>query len=164
MELIHAQANALGFDISEVIADGSALNEFRLMLIRQGVDESVAQQLVDEPWSVLQRSPQQYSIQVEKSGYLADLDALVIGQVLCEAGAGRSVQGSDIDHGIGIEIHHSIGERVESGDVIMTLDGPFGVDIHLIQRLKESVTVSDYQVKLGTRILETVTISDCPTT
>jgi len=112
----------------------------------------------------LQRSPQQYSIQVEKSGYLADLDALVIGQVLCEAGAGRSVQGSDIDHGIGIEIHRSIGERVESGDAIMTLDGPFGVDIHLIQRLKQAITISDYQVKLGTRILETVTISDCPTT
>ena len=164
MELVYAQANALGFDIGDVIANGSALNEFRLMLIRQGVDESVAQQLINEPWSVLQRSPQQYSIQVEKSGYLADLDALVIGQVLCEAGAGRSVQESDIDHGIGIEIHRSIGERVESGDAIMTLDGPFGIDIHLIQRLKQAITISDYQVKLGTRILETVTISDCPTT
>ena len=164
MELIRAQANALGFDIDEVIANGSALNEFKLMLIRQGVDESSAQQLVDDPWSVLQRSPQQYSIQVEKSGYLADLDALLIGQVLCEAGAGRSVQGSEIDHGIGIEIHHSIGNQVEAGDTIMTLDGPFGLDIHLIQRLKQSITISDYQVKLGTRILETVTISDCPTT
>jgi pyrimidine-nucleoside phosphorylase len=164
MELIRAQANALGFDIDEVIANGSALNEFKLMLIRQGVDESSAQQLVDDPWSVLQRSPQQYSIQVEKSGYLADLDALLIGQVLCEAGAGRSVQGSEIDHGIGIEIHHSIGNQVEAGDTIMTLDGPFGLDIHLIQRLKQAITISDYQVKLGTRILETVTISDCPTT
>jgi thymidine phosphorylase len=164
MELIRAQANALGFDIDEVIANGSALNEFKLMLIRQGVDESSAQQLVDDPWSVLQRSPQHYSIQVEKSGYLADLDALLIGQVLCEAGAGRSVQGSEIDHGIGIEIHHSIGNQVEAGDIIMTLDGPFGLDIHLIQRLKQAITISDYQVKLGTRILETVTISDCPTT
>jgi pyrimidine-nucleoside phosphorylase len=164
MELIRAQANALGFDIDEVIANGSALNEFKLMLIRQGVDESSAQQLVDDPWSVLQRSPQHYSIQVEKSGYLADLDALLIGQVLCEAGAGRSVQGSEIDHGIGIEIHHSIGNQVEAGDTIMTLDGPFGLDIHLIQRLKQAITISDYQVKLGTRILETVTISDCPTT
>lgn len=164
MELIRAQANALGFDIDEVIANGSALNEFKLMLIRQGVDESIAQQLVDNPWSVLQRSPQHYSIQVEKSGYLADLDALLIGQVLCEAGAGRSVQGSEIDHGIGIEIHHSIGNQVEAGDTIMTLDGPFGLDIHLIQRLKQAITISDYQVKLGTRILETVTISDCPTT
>lgn len=164
MELIRAQANALGFDIDEVIANGSALNEFKLMLIRQGVDESSAQQLVDDPWSVLQRSPQHYSIQVDKSGYLADLDALLIGQVLCEAGAGRSVQGSEIDHGIGIEIHHSIGNQVEAGDTIMTLDGPFGLDIHLIQRLKQAITISDYQVKLGTRILETVTISDCPTT
>ena len=35
MELVHAQASALGFDISEVIANGSALNEFKSMLERQ---------------------------------------------------------------------------------------------------------------------------------
>ena len=164
MELIHSQANALGFEITEVIANGSALEEFKLMLERQGVDSTTAQQLIDNPWNILQRSPQQYAIQVEKPGYLADMDALTIGQVLCEAGAGRSIQGAHIDHGIGIEIHHSIGSKVEAGDTVMTLDAPFGLDIQLIQRLKQSITISDYQVNSGSRILETITISDCPTT
>jgi len=164
MELVNAQANALGYDISEVIENGSALAEFKLMLERQGVDSSTAQELIDNPWSVLQRAPQQYKLQAEQSGYVADLDALAIGQVLCEAGAGRSTQDQDIDHGIGIEIHKHIGTKVEEGDAIITLDGPFGVDIHLIQRLKDSITISDYQVGVGSRILETVTISDCSTT
>ena len=164
MELVHAQANALGFDITEVLSNGSALNEFKAMLERQGVDSSTAQQLIEDPWSVLQRAPQQYILQAEQSGFVADLDALLIGQVLCEAGAGRSVQGSDIDHGIGIEIHKHIGSKVEEGDVILTLDGPFGIDIQLIQRLKNSITISDYQVAVGSRILETLTISDCSTT
>lgn len=164
MELVYAQAHALGFDISEVIKNGTALQEFGSMLVRQGVNASVAQQLVEDPWGVLQRAPQQYTIQAEKSGYVADLDALIIGQVLCEAGAGRSVQDSDIDHGIGIEIHHHIGTKVEEGDAILTLDGPFGIDMQLIQRLKNSITISDYQVAVSSRILETVTISDCSTT
>jgi pyrimidine-nucleoside phosphorylase len=164
MELVHAQAKALGFDITDVLSNGSALNEFKAMIERQGVDSSTAQQLIDDPWSVLQRAPQQYMLQAERSGFIADLDALLIGQVLCEAGAGRSVQGSDIDHGIGIEIHKHIGSKVVEGDVILTLDGPFGIDIQLIQRLKNSITISDYQVGVGSRILETLTISDCKTT
>ena len=164
MELVHSQAQALGFDITEVIENGSALNEFKAMLERQGVDSSVAQDLVDEPWNVLQRAPQQYALLADRSGYIADLDALAIGQVLCEAGAGRSIQGQEIDHGIGIEIQKHIGSKVEQGDAILTLDGPYGMDIHLIQRLKDSITISDYQVNVGSRILETVTISDCKTT
>ena len=110
------------------------------------------------------RAPQQYTLLAEQSGFVADLDALAIGQVLCEAGAGRSKQGEDIDHGVGIQIHKHIGSSVELDDVIMTLDGPFGIDMQLIQRLKNSITISDYQVSVSSRILETVTISDCSTT
>ncbi len=164
MELVHAQANALGFEVSEVIANGSALEEFRRMLERQDVDALTAQKLIDEPWSVLERAPQQYAILSEKSGYVADMDALAIGQVLCEAGAGRSMQGDDIDHGVGIEIHHRIGSKIEEDDVILTLDGPFGLDVHLLQRLKDSITISDYQVGVASRILESLTIDDGSTT
>ena len=134
------------------------------MLERQGVEPALAQQLLDDPWSVLPRAPQQYTLLAEKSGFVADLDALSIGQVLCEAGAGRSKQGQEIDHGVGIQIHKHIGSPVEVDDVIMTLDGPFGIDMQLVQRLKNSITISDYQVAVSSRILETVTISDCSTT
>ena len=40
MELVYAQGDALGYDIRPVIKDGSALEEFRNMCIRQGVNES----------------------------------------------------------------------------------------------------------------------------
>ena len=130
----------------------------------QGVESALAEQLLADPWSVLPRAPQQYTLLAEKSGFVADLDALLIGQVLCEAGAGRSKQGQEIDHGVGIQIHKHIGSPVEVDDVIMTLDCPFGIDMQLVQRLKNSITISDYQVAVSSRILETVTISDCSTT
>ena len=129
------------------------------MLERQGVEPAVAQQLLDDPWSVLPRAPQRYTLLAEQAGFVADLDALTIGNVLCEAGAGRSKQSEDVDHGVGIQIHKHIGSPVEVDDVIMTLDGPFGIDMQLIQRMKNSITISDYQVAVSSRILETVTIS-----
>ena len=69
-------------------------------------------------------------------------------QVLCEAGAGRS---SKVKTSIMAWVFRftSIGSPVEVDDVIMTLDGPFGIDMQLIQRLKNSITISEYQVAVG---------------
>ena len=161
MELVVAQANALGFDIDEVIRNGSALTEFKDMMIRQGVDPDVADTLLHDPWSVLPRAPQQYVLMAEQNGNIADIDALIIGQVLCEAGAGRSQQGQEIDHGIGIQLHKKVSDNVEEGEPIMTLDADYGFDMLLLQRLKDSIKISEYQVKDGSRVLETITIENC---
>ena len=161
MELVYAQGNALGFDLEEVITNGTALAEFREMLIRQGVETSVADQLLQDPWSVLPKGPQQYVLNAEQNGNIADIDALTIGQVLCEAGAGRSQQGQEIDHGIGIQLHKKVSDYVEQGEPIMTLDADYGFDVHLLQRLKDAIKISDYQVKDGSRVLEIITIENC---
>ena len=80
MELVHAQANALGFDISESIENGSALQEFKSMLERQGVEPALAQQLLDDPWSVLHVRLNN-TLLAEQSGFVADLDALLASSV-----------------------------------------------------------------------------------
>ena len=103
----------------------------------------------------------QYVLKAEQNGNIADIDALIIGQVLCEAGAGRSQQGQDIDHGIGIQLHKKVSDNVEEGEPIMTLDADYGFDMHLLQRLKDSIKISEYQVKDGSRVLETITIENC---
>ena len=161
MELVYAQGRALGFNLEEVIHNGSALAEFREMIIRQGVENDVADQLIQDPWGVLPRGPQQYVLNAEQNGNIADIDALILGQVLCEAGAGRSQQGQEIDHGIGIQLHKKVSDYVEQGEPIMTLDADYGFDVHLLQRLKDAIKISDYQVKDGSRILETISIENC---
>lgn len=161
MEVVFTQGKALGFDLQEVISNGSALNEFREMMIRQGVSTDIADQLLQDPWSVLPKAPQQYVLNAEKTGNIADIDALILGQVLCEAGAGRSQQGQEIDHGIGIQLHKKVSDHVEEGEAIMTLDADYGFDVHLLQRLKNAIKISEYQVKDGSRILETITIENC---
>jgi len=54
--------------------------------------------------------------------------------------------------------------KVEEGDPIFTLDAPRGLNDASLKRLMNSITISDYQVNVGSRILERVTISDCSMT
>lgn len=158
MELVIAQAASLGFDITTVIGNGSALESFKSMLTRQGVDIEVANQLIDDPWSILPRESTPYVVRAPSTGVVNELDALIIGEVLCEAGAGRSVPDQPINHGVGIEVHAKVGESVEKGDPVMTMDGPEDLSQHLIDTLSSAVTVGTGDVVVPPRVLETLTL------
>lgn len=156
MALVHAQAAALGVSIGEAIASGQALNAFKSMLTRQGVDPSTVERLIADPWSVLPRAPQRYAVTATADGYLADLDALTIGEVLCEAGAGRSKPGAEVDHGIGIQRVVEMGGRVTAGQTVLVLDGPDALDGRLLDRLHEAITVANEPPSHPPRLLETI--------
>ena len=57
-----------------------------------------------------------------------ELDALIVGQVLCQAGTGRSRPGQSINHGVGIDVHAKVGDTVAKGDSVFTVDGPYNLD------------------------------------
>jgi len=142
--------------IGEAIASGQALNAFKSMLTRQGVDPSTVERLIADPWSVLPRAPKRYTVTATADGYLADLDALTIGEVLCEAGAGRSKPGAEVDHGIGIQRVVEMGGRVTAGQTVLVLDGPDALDGRLLDRLHEAITVADEPPSHPPRLLETI--------
>ena len=157
MALVHGQAEALGVSIEEAIRSGRALDAFKAMLVRQGVEPPIAEQLIADPWRVLPKAPRAYAIAAPEDGYLADLDALVIGEVLCEAGAGRSTPGDVVDHGVGIQRVVGMGDRVKAGQTVMVLDGPEHVEARLLERLHQAITVAKDAPTHPPRLLETVT-------
>ena len=58
MELVILQAEALGVKDPHVhLKDGSALEAFKAMCIRQGVHPDTSERLCEDPWSVLDRYP-----------------------------------------------------------------------------------------------------------
>jgi len=122
MSLVYSQADSLGYDIRSAIEDGSALEEFKQMCIRQGVGSEIANSLVNDPWAVLPRAEKSVEIRAQSSGTISDIDALVIGQVLCEIGAGRSIPNQEIDHGIGIQLFVNVGTQIEAGELMMRID------------------------------------------
>ena len=156
MELVYSQADALGYDIRSVIADGSALNEFKQMCIRQEVDSQIAEVLIQDPWKVLPRASTIVEFHSEKSGWISQIDALGIGQTLCNLGAGRTGLDSHIDHGIGAELLVEIGGRIEAGMPWIRFDVNSEMDSSTAEIISKSIDISDSEVSKTSRILKII--------
>ena len=100
----------------KAIADGTALEKFRLLVQAQGGDVS----FVDHP----DKLPKAKFVEVVKSlrsGYLAEVDARSIGEASVSLGAGRAKKSDAVDHAVGFVIHHKVGDKVEAGDSLYTI-------------------------------------------
>ncbi len=130
MELVRLQGSALGVDVDAVVADGSALACFVEMCIRQGVEPHVARLLVEDPWSVLPKGAKRTTVMAKTSGWISDIDALGLGQLLVNIGAGRTHPDDQISHGAGIVLLRAVGDHVEKGEPLMHVDhdGAFDAD------------------------------------
>ena len=112
MELVFAQASALGFDIESKLQTGlHSKNSWKCVFVKASVEKLFAQ-LISNPWSVLDKAPVSNEIVAKKSGYISQITALTIGEVLCKLGAGRTGESPHIDHGVGAELLVDIGDKI----------------------------------------------------
>jgi thymidine phosphorylase len=156
MELVYAQAEALGYEIQDSISDGSALKEFKEMCIRQNVDPGVVSQLVSEPWSVLDRAPVSTDMIAQNSGYILQINALTIGEVLCKLGAGRTGENPDIDHGVGAELLVDIGDEIIAGEAWIRFDTREEMSVEMIETIQNSLSLSETKPSKSNRIIEII--------
>ena len=136
--------------------DGNALNEFKEMCIRQGVDIEVISQLIDEPWSVLDRAPMSIDIIARNSGYISQINALIIGEVLCKLGAGRTGENPDIDHGVGAELLVEIGDEIIAGEAWIRFDTREEMSDEMVETIQNSLSLSETKPIESSRILEII--------
>jgi pyrimidine-nucleoside phosphorylase/thymidine phosphorylase len=101
----------------DAIADGSALDRFRRVVIAQGGDARVC----DDPESVLPRAERVELVRAESSGYLSRLAAWSVGQASMLLGAGRTTAEGTVDPAAGIVLHTSVGDTVAAGDILAEL-------------------------------------------
>ena len=99
------------------IADGSALERFRRVVVAQGGDGRVC----DEPEKVLPRGACVELVRAERSGSVHALKAWAVGQASMILGAGRRTAEDAIDPAAGIILHRTVGDRVAAGDVLAEL-------------------------------------------
>ena len=157
MDLVKAQASALGYDIEKNIADGSALKEFKLMCSRQGVTDSVLDQLISDPWSVLERGKTQTTLSSHNTGFISSIDALEIGKILCTLGAGRTGTSQEINHGVGITLTKTVGDYIEEGETWMMVDSESEIDSNILRRIQNSLQISEQKPYIRSRIIEVFT-------
>src|SRR6266446_6722421 len=99
-----------------MIATGRALEKLRQGIRLQGGDEGV----IDEP----QRLPQaRFHADVPSSsgGHITGTNCEQFGIALAMLGGGREKKEDKIDHGVGLEFHKRIGDRVEKGEPLATI-------------------------------------------
>ena len=99
-----------------MIATGQALEKLRQGIRLQGGDEGV----IEEP----QRLPQaRFHADVPSSsgGYITGTNCEQFGIALAMLGGGREKKEDKIDHGVGLEFHKRIGDRVEKAEPLATI-------------------------------------------
>jgi len=96
--------------VIDSLESGMAYNKFLEFIKRQGGDISN-----------LEISGKAYVIKASKAGYINEINALGLGKLSMFLGAGRENLEDKIDYGAGIILNKTIGDKVEIGDVLMTL-------------------------------------------
>lgn len=100
----------------KTLLDGRAWQKFRALVAAQGGDVAY----VDDPGR-LPQAARILPVAAERSGWLAQVHARVIGETSVELGAGRARKTDSIDHAVGILVHKKVGERVERGEILATI-------------------------------------------
>jgi pyrimidine-nucleoside phosphorylase len=98
------------------ISDGSAFEKFRVLVGAQGGDVSY----VDDT----SKFPDAELVEVVKSpqnGYVAQIQARIVGEASVALGAGRARKSDPIDHAVGFIIHHKVGDPIENGEPLFTI-------------------------------------------
>jgi pyrimidine-nucleoside phosphorylase len=96
--------------LERCIADGSALEKFRRMVVAQGGDPRV----VDDP-SRLPQARLKISLTTPHAGFVRDVDATGVALAALRLGAGRAKASDRVDPTVGVSALVKIGERVEAG-------------------------------------------------
>ena len=99
-----------------MIASGQALEKFRQGIRLQGGDERV----IDEP-ERLPIARLNFHATSSASGFITGTNCEGFGIALAMLGGGREKKEDKIDHGVGLEFHKRIGDRVEIGEPLATI-------------------------------------------
>ena len=124
--------------LKKVIADGSAFEKFRQMVIAQGGDVSY----IDHP----EKFPEsKYVVEVKapKDGYIKRIVALEIGESAMRLGAGRETFDDVIDMSAGIVLCKKVGDQVKKGDVLCTVHTNVADHAQILNDIEDAFHIVD---------------------
>ena len=98
-------------DPADRLADGSAMDAWRRMIVAQGGD----------PDAELPTGRETQVVTAEIDGVVTRMDAMAVGMAAWRLGAGRARKEDPVQAGAGVEIHAKPGEQVRAGQPLLTL-------------------------------------------
>ena len=86
--------------------------------------------------SKIEVSPNILELKSDRTGYINNIDALIIGKAVMSLGAGRINKEDTINHSVGIELKKHVGDYVTTGDVLANIYIDKEVDINILSAYK----------------------------
>jgi pyrimidine-nucleoside phosphorylase len=112
-----APNQVVGYQIAEEALMGNQpWSRFRDLVIAQGGDVSY----IDHP----EKLPSAQFVEIvnsPRSGYLSEINAQIVGESVVFLGGGRARKNDLIDSAVGLEVHHKVGNFVDSGEPLFTI-------------------------------------------
>lgn len=112
--------------VLESLNKGRAYEKFLELVKEQGGDISA-----------IKVSTKKQRILADRDGEIKKIDALEVGRLSVELGAGRKTKEDNVDHSVGIKLNKLLGEQVKKGDVLATLYVSEKVDLSLFDNIFE---------------------------
>jgi pyrimidine-nucleoside phosphorylase len=100
----------------QVLAQGKAWKKFRELVIAQGGDVSY----IDEP-SKIKLARWIEVVPAPQSGFLRGINARIVGEMAVLLGGGRARKEDQIDHAVGVVVHHKVGDWIQAGQPLFTI-------------------------------------------
>lgn len=111
------------------LTDGSAWQKFVEMIEAQHGDASALEKMRE-----VHRAPVLTEIPALSAGTIVELDALEIGRLCVELGAGRAKSSDPVDFAVGVECLRKEGDRIDRGEPILLIHSRQPVDAAAIAR------------------------------
>jgi thymidine phosphorylase len=110
-------------DLRKRLHDGSAWRKFVAMVLAQGGDASALEKMRE-----VHRAPVITDVPASADGIIVELDALQVGRLCVQLGAGRAKAGDAVDFAVGIECLRKEGDRVVVGEPVLRVHSRKEVD------------------------------------
>lgn len=136
--------------IVKEIESGKAYKKFVELVGKQGGDTSYIENL-----EKFQKAPIIVPVVSNKSGFVTDLSAELIGRVSVELGAGRMKKEDDIDSRVGIIVCKKTGDKVSKDEIMAYVhaNDPKKAD-EAVSKVRNAYTILDKKVKKPSVILD----------
>ena len=135
------------------LLSGSAVGKCKEWFVAQGAGGTV----VDSSGTdLLIGSKPKQSLFAQVDGYLAHLDAGIIGEGVVNLGGGRRTKSDRIDPTVGVVVHKIVGDKVAAHEPIMTVYGDKGFGKEAVQSLAAAIQISGEPLASRPIILETL--------
>ena len=135
-----AEAQAMA---KEAVNSGKAFEKLKQMIAFQNGDVS----FLDHP-EKFPLAPIIRTYEANESGYIAQIDAQTVGETCVDLGGGRYRKEDPIDHRVGIEIHHKVGDEIRPGDPLFTIHARDEVTLERAEKqLRDAHVISSSPVE-----------------